>query len=70
MSVPPASKRPPCNLWSSPRSSREDDEQVTAKLVELKLTPTQLDERRKVATERVKAFKTGVTFKTLALRTD
>ena len=68
--MPPASKRPPCNLWSSPRNSREDAERVTAALAELKLSPTQLDDRRKVAAERVKAFKTGVTYKTLASRTD
>jgi len=64
------SKRPPSNLWSSPRTSREDVEQVKDALAALKLTPTQLDERRKLAAERTKPFKTGVTSATLASRTD
>jgi hypothetical protein len=66
-------KRPPSNLWSSPSTNREDVESVENvknALAALKLTPTQLADRRKVAAERVRPFKTGVTSATLASRTD
>ena len=45
-------------------------EQLKAALTGLKLTPTQIAERRKAAAERVQAFKTGVSYATLASRTD
>jgi len=66
----PPSKRPPSNLWSSPTTSTGDVEQLKAALTGLKLTATQIAERRKAAAERVQAFKTGVSFSTLASRTD
>lgn len=66
----PPSKRPPSNLWSSPTTSREDVEQLKAALTGLKLTATQIADRRKAAAKRVQAFKTGVSFATLASRTD
>jgi hypothetical protein len=66
----PPSKQPPSNLWSSPTTGREDVEQLKAALAGLKLSPTQIADRRKAAAERVQAFKTGVSFATLASRTD
>jgi len=66
----PPSKRPPNNLWSSPTTGREDVEQLKAALAGLRLTSTQIADRRKIAAERVQAFKTGVSFATLASRTD
>jgi hypothetical protein len=63
-------KRSPSNLWSRPKASGADVEKVKAALEALRLTPTQLDERRKAAAERVTAFKKGVTSATLASRTD
>jgi hypothetical protein len=66
------SERPPSNLWSSPSTStsREDVEKVKDALAGLKLTPTQLADRRKASAERLKPFKTGVTSATLASRMD
>lgn len=66
----PPSKRPPSNLWSSPTTGREDVEQLKAALTGLKLSTTEIAERRKAAAERVQAFTTGVSFATLASRTD
>jgi hypothetical protein len=63
-------KRSPSNLWLRPKASGADVEKVKAALEALRLTPTQLDERRKAAAERVTAFKKGVTSATLASRTD
>jgi hypothetical protein len=45
-------------------------EQLKPALAGLKFTPTQIADRRKAAAERVQAFKTGVSFATLASRTD
>jgi len=66
----PPSEQPPSNLWSRPTTTREEVEQLKAALTDLKLTPEQLEERRKAAAERVQAFKTGVSSATLASRTD
>jgi hypothetical protein len=66
----PSSKRPLSNLWSKPAASRTDVEQLKGALTGLKLTPTQIADRRKAAAERVQAFKTGVSVETLASRTD
>jgi hypothetical protein len=67
MKPPPT---PPSNLWSSPTTSRADVEQLKGALSRLKLTAAEIAERRKVAAKRVQAFKTGVSFATLASRTD
>lgn len=66
----PPSEQAPNNLWSHPTTAREDVERLKAALTDLKLTPDELEERRKAAAERVKAFKTDVSFATLASRTD